>query len=61
MPPQSEPPTSSQPWKTHDGDTARMAIVTTTTTSAAIAHGFTSPSLPLINRAGFAEPGPCRD
>lgn len=35
MPPQSEPSTSSQPWKTHDGDTARMAIVTTTTTSAA--------------------------
>jgi hypothetical protein len=41
MPPQSEPATSSQPWKTHDGDTARMAIVTTTTASAAIAHPFT--------------------
>jgi hypothetical protein len=42
LPPQLEP-ALSQLFKTHDGDTARMAIVTTTMASAAIAHPFTSP------------------
>jgi hypothetical protein len=41
MPPQFEP-ASSQPWKTQDGDATRMAMVTTTMASAAIAHTFMS-------------------
>jgi hypothetical protein len=44
-PPQSEPPAASlQPWANHAGDVTRMAIVTTRTAPAAIAHHFTSRS-----------------
>src|SRR6266540_2444651 len=41
-PPQFDrgPPTSLRRWKIHDRDATRMTIVTTKTTSVAIAHGW---------------------